>query len=97
MAETAVKATKDKKTKEKRRHPRVLIFTTPNCPWCRRTKKYLRERGIRFKEVDVSRDPAAAKDLVRWTGQMGVPVVRIGSKFVVGFDKPKIDKLLGLK
>lgn len=82
---------------QQKKHPRVLIFTTPSCPWCRRAKQYLRERGIRFKEIDVSRDPAAARDLVRWTGQTGVPVLRIGSKFVVGFDKAKIDKLLGLR
>jgi len=60
-------------------------------------KKYFRERGIRFNEVDVSRDPAAARDMVRRSGQQGVPVIDIGGKIVVGFDRPKIDKLLGLK
>ena len=86
-----------KKEKGKKKQPRVLIFTTPTCSWCRRTKRYFREKGIRFKEVDVTRDPRAAKDLVRWTGQMGVPVIRIGNQFIVGFDKPKINKLLGIK
>ncbi len=89
---------KDKKAKkEKKKQPRVLLFTTPTCPWCRRAKRYFREKGIRFKEIDVTRDPAAAKDLVRWTGQTGVPVIRIGNQFVVGFDKPKIDRLLNIK
>ncbi len=60
-------------------------------------KKYFRERGIQFKDVDVSRDPAAARDMVRRSGQQGVPVIDIGGKIVVGFDRPKIDKLLGLK
>ncbi len=82
---------------EKKKHPRVIIFTTPTCRFCRAAKKYLRERGIRFKEVDVSRDQAAARDMVRRSGQMGVPVLDIGGKIVVGFDRPKIDRLLGLK
>jgi glutaredoxin 3 len=77
--------------------PRVLIFTTPSCPFCNAAKKYLRERGIKFKEVDVSRDAAAARDMVRRSGQQGVPVLDIGGKIVVGFDRPKIDKYLGFK
>ncbi len=81
---------------EGRRH-RVLVFTTPTCPWCTRAKSYLRSRGVRFREVDVARDPAAARDLMRRTGQMGVPVVEIDGKPVVGFDQAKIDRLLGLK
>ncbi|MEZ0395974.1 MAG: Uxx-star family glutaredoxin-like (seleno)protein [Anaerolineales bacterium] len=77
--------------------PRVIIFTTPTCAFCNMAKKYFRERGVRFKEVDVSRDAAAARDMVRRSGQQGVPVIDIGGKIVVGFDRPKIDKLLGLR
>ena len=75
---------------------RVLVFTTPTCPWCTRAKAYLRERHVPFREVDVARDAAAARDLVRRTGQTGVPVVEIDGKPVVGFDKSQIDRLLGL-
>ena len=77
--------------------PRVIVFTTPSCSFCNMTKKYFREKGIKFKEVDVSRDSAAARDMVRWSGQMGVPVVEIGGKIVVGFDRPNIDKYLSIK
>jgi glutaredoxin 3 len=77
--------------------PRVILFTTPTCAFCNMAKKYFRERGIRFKEVDVSRDAAAARDMVRRSGQQGVPVIDIGGKIVVGFDRPKIDKMLGLR
>ncbi|RKZ22689.1 NrdH-redoxin [bacterium] len=76
---------------------RVIVFTAPGCPWCTRAKNYLRERGISFKEVDISRNPSAARDLVRMTGQTGVPVIVINGKPVVGFNKPLIDRLLGLK
>jgi glutaredoxin 3 len=76
---------------------RVLVFTTPTCPWCSRAKSYLRTRGVAFREIDVSRDPSAARDLVRRTGQMGVPVVEIDGRPIVGFDQSKIDTLLGLR
>ncbi len=81
---------------ERLRKPRVLVFTTRTCPWCVRVKKYLREQQVTFHEVDVSRNPSAARDLVRKTGQTGVPVVEIDGKPVVGFDRGKIDRLLGL-
>lgn len=77
--------------------PRVIVFSTPTCSFCNMAKKYFRERGIRFKDVDVSRDQAAARDMVRRSGQSGVPVIDIGGKIIVGFDRPKIDKLLGLR
>jgi glutaredoxin len=60
-------------------------------------KQYFRSKNIKFRDVDVSRDAAAARDLVRRTGQMGVPVIDIGGKLIVGFDRPKINQLLGLK
>ncbi len=75
---------------------RVLVFTTPTCAWCTRAKAYLREQRVPFREIDVSRDPAAARDLVRRTGQMGVPVVEIDGRPIVGFDRSQIDRLLGL-
>jgi len=77
--------------------PRVIVFSTPTCSFCNMAKKYFRERGIRFKDVDVSRDPAAARDMLRRSGQSGVPVIDVNGKIVVGFDRPKIDKYLGLK
>ncbi|HSO27619.1 MAG TPA: glutaredoxin domain-containing protein [Anaerolineales bacterium] len=81
---------------EKTKQPKVILFTTPSCSYCRSAKQYLRQQGIRFKDVDVSRDSAAARDMVKRSGQSGVPVIQIGSKVVVGFDRPKIDSLLGL-
>jgi glutaredoxin-like YruB-family protein len=75
---------------------RVVVFTTPTCSWCRTAKKYLTENGVKFKEVDVSRDPAAAREMVDRTGQMGVPVILVGNRAIVGFDRPQIDKALNL-
>ena len=78
-----------------RRH-QVLVFSTPSCPWCVRAKSYLRERRVPFRDIDVSTDQAAARDLVRRTGQMGVPVIEIDGRSIVGFDRTQIDRLLGL-
>jgi glutaredoxin len=60
-------------------------------------KSYFREKGVKFTDIDVSRDQAAARDMVRRSGQMGVPVIDIGGRIVVGFNRPQINSLLGIK
>ncbi len=77
--------------------PRIVVFSTPNCGWCRKLKNYLREKGFRFKDVDVSKDQKAAQDVVRKTGQMGVPVTLINNRPIVGFNKNEIDRLLKIR
>ena len=77
--------------------PKVIVFSTPTCSFCTAAKHYFRQQGIKFRDVDVSRDPAAARDMVRRSGQQGVPVIDIGGKIVVGFDRNKINQLLGLE
>jgi len=76
--------------------PKVVLFTGASCPWCTAAKNYLREHKIRFREVDASKDPRAQKELERRKIR-GVPVLLIKNTAVVGFDKPKINKLLGIK
>jgi len=76
---------------------KVIIFTTPACSWCRAVKNYLKKHKIKFKEVDVTKDFRAAKDMVRRTGQQGVPVILINNRPIVGFDKPKINRYLNIK
>jgi glutaredoxin-like YruB-family protein len=83
-------------TDEKKKYPRVLLFTTPSCSYCRLAKNYLRQRGVPFKDIDVSRDAVASRDMVRRSGQQGVPVIDVGGKIIVGFDRPKLDRMLGL-
>jgi glutaredoxin 3 len=72
----------------------VVLFSTSSCGWCRRAKRYLKERRVRFKEVDVERDAQAARDLERKTGQRGVPVIKVGSAWIVGFDRERLDREL---
>jgi glutaredoxin 3 len=73
---------------------KVVMFSTPTCSWCRRAKRYFKEHRVPFKEVNIERDPQAARDIVRKTGQTGVPVIKIGSSWIVGFDKERIEREL---
>ncbi len=75
----------------------VTVFSTPTCSWCKKVKDYLKINGVPFRDVDVSRDTKAAQDMIRKTGQQGVPQIWVGSSAVVGFDKDKLDRLLELK
>lgn len=73
----------------------VIVYSTPTCPWCQLAKRYLEGRGIAYTEVDVSSDYQAAMEMVRKTGQQGVPVIEIDGEFVIGFDKARLEALLG--
>jgi glutaredoxin 3 len=86
-----------KNTDQTKKQPRVIMFTTPTCTYCTAAKRYLRQNRIKFREVDVSRDQAAARDMMRRAGSMGVPVLDIGGKIVRGFDRAKINQLLDIK
>ncbi len=75
--------------------PKITVYSTPSCPYCIRLKDYLKQRGTEFTGIDVSADQAALDKMVSISGQMGVPVIDVDGKIVVGFDKEKIEKLLG--
>ena len=72
----------------------ITIYTTPTCPWCRTTKEFLKSRKIKYKEIDVSKDRKAAEEMIKKSGQYGVPVLDINGKIVIGFDKEKIEQLI---
>ena len=82
---------------ETKKQPKVIVFSTPTCSYCNAAKSYFRQKGVKYRDVDVSRDAAAARDMVRRSGQQGVPVIDIGGNVIVGFDRPQINQLLGLK
>ncbi|MBN2798536.1 MAG: hypothetical protein JXX28_05255 [Deltaproteobacteria bacterium] len=75
---------------------RVTLYVSSSCPWCTRARDYLKRRQVRFSEINVSLDPNAATELQRKSGQTGVPQLDIGGQWVVGFNQPKINELLGL-
>lgn len=75
----------------------VKVYSTPTCPWCKKAKAYLQEKGVAFEAIDVSSNEKAQKEMIDKSGQMGVPVLDIDGKIVVGFDVEKINEYLGLK
>ncbi len=77
--------------------PKVIVFSTPTCTFCTQAKRYFREKKVKFRDVDVSRDQRAAADMQRRSGQTGVPVIMINNRPIIGFDKPKINQMLGIK
>ncbi len=77
--------------------PRVIVFSTPTCPYCQAAKRYLQQRGVPFEDEDVSRNMIAAQYMVQRSGQQGVPVIQVGNEVVVGFDRARLDALLGLQ
>lgn len=77
-------------------HPRVTVYSTPSCSWCNTLKSYLKKNNISFTDIDLSRDQKALEALIRRSGQQGVPQTDINGEIIVGFNKQRIDELLGL-
>jgi glutaredoxin-like YruB-family protein len=73
----------------------VKVYSTPTCPYCIRAKAYLDEKGVQYENFDVSRDKTRLDEMIKLSGQMGVPVLDIDGNVIVGFDKERIDNLLG--
>jgi len=74
----------------------VTVYSTPTCSWCNTLKTWLDKNGVRYKDVDISRDQNAAQELVRRSGQQGVPQTDINGRIVVGFDQNKLKELLDI-
>ena len=75
----------------------IKIFSTPTCAYCETLKEYLKSHNFNFEDKDVSRDSASLDEMIKKSDQMGVPVVEIDGEIIIGFDKEKINKLLGIK
>ncbi len=72
--------------------PNVKIYTTPTCVYCKAAKEFMKENKINFKEIDVSKNQKAAKEMIEKSGQMGVPVLDIDGKIILGFDQEAIEQ-----
>ena len=75
----------------------VKIYSTPSCPWCIKTKEFFKKNKIAFKDIDVGADQKAAQEMIKKSGQTGVPVLDINGTIIVGFDEAKIKKALKIK
>lgn len=75
---------------------KVIIYTTPTCPFCIMAKKFLEDNNIDFEDFNVSTDRSKAEEMIKKTGQMVVPVIEIEGTIIVGFDREKIRNALGI-
>lgn len=74
--------------------PMVTLYSASWCAYCHMAKQYLESKNIKFTEIDIEKDPAAAKAIVAKTGQAGIPVLEIGDATIIGFDRPRIDSAI---
>lgn len=72
----------------------VTVYSTPTCPYCVMAKNYFKQNNVPYTDFDVSRDQNAAREMVEKTGQMGVPVIDIDGKIIVGFQPEVFQELL---
>jgi len=73
---------------------KILIYSTPTCPYCKRAKEYLTGKGIPYEDINVAQDRDKAKEMIEKSGQMGVPVNTVDDEIIVGFNQGKLDELL---
>jgi glutaredoxin 3 len=76
---------------------KVTVYSTQSCPWCKKVKAFLTENKVKFSDKDVGSDTKAAQEMIKKSGQQGVPVTEVDGNIVVGFDEAKLKKLLNLK
>lgn len=74
----------------------VVIYSTPTCHFCQTAKEFFAEKGVEYTNHDVSAELEKRQEMIEMTGQMGVPVIKIGDDVVIGFDQEKVSQLLGL-
>jgi glutaredoxin-like YruB-family protein len=74
----------------------VTIYSTPSCHFCHAAKELFKENTIAYEDKDVAGNIENRKEMIALTGQIGVPVIKIGDDIVVGFDEEKVRELLGL-
>ncbi len=72
----------------------VTVYFTTTCPWCDRVKDYLHKNGVPFEEKDVARDYEAAMEMIKRSGQQGVPVITTDKEVIVGFDQARLAKIV---
>ena len=75
----------------------VKVYSTPSCPYCRMAKDYLKANDVQYQDIDISSDSDVSREMILLSGQMGVPVIVIDGEVILGFDKSKIDPLLGIE
>ncbi|MCR4420929.1 MAG: NrdH-redoxin [Spirochaetales bacterium] len=71
----------------------VIVYSTPSCPYCSMAKDFLRSKNVPFEDIDVSRNQQAAMEMIRKSGQNGVPVIDFNGEIIIGFDRGRLERL----
>ena len=77
--------------------PKIKLYSTPTCIWCAKTREFFRKHKIKYTDLDVSRDRKAAHEMIHKSRQMGVPVIDIDGKIIVGYNEGELKRLLKIK
>ncbi len=75
---------------------KVEIYSTPTCHFCHMAKDFFNDNQIKFVDYDLSTNVEKREEVVKRSGQMGVPVIFIDEEMVIGFDEDRLRELLGL-
>lgn len=73
---------------------KVIVYSTPTCPYCVYAKDYFKQNNVSFEDVDVTKDRTRAQEMIQKSGQMGVPVIDINGEIIVGFQPDVFQELL---
>ncbi len=76
---------------------KIILYGTSHCPWCHKAREFLQEKKVKFSDINVEEDEKAKKQMIKKSGQLGVPVIAIDGNIIVGFDEKAIKKYLKLK
>ena len=72
----------------------VKVYSTPSCPWCKHAKEYLKKKNITFEDINVQGNKEASQEMIKKSSQMGVPVIDVDGKIIVGYDEEALDKAI---
>lgn len=75
----------------------VKVYTTLACPYCYTLKEFLKEHNIEFEDIDITKDEKIKDDIIKRSGAIGAPIIEVDGELIVGFDRAKIVKLLGIQ
>jgi glutaredoxin 3 len=72
----------------------IIIYGAEWCGFCHMAMRYLDDKKVTYKYIDIDKDPKAGQEAVDKSEQRGIPVIDMGGEIIVGFDRPKIDSAL---
>ncbi len=80
-----------------RKMTQVKVYSTPTCPFCKKAKEFFKKHKVEYEDINVSENEKARDEMIEKSGQMGVPVIEIGNKIIVGFDEQELEKKLEIE